>query len=230
MREGCRGGTERGDGKRGRPPALTAHLLLQALAEAPQLLLADPAGGPQEAGDERGRRGDLGPHVRPGPAASAARPGPRGRGRLRATAARRGRDGAGLLCRPRGGGTGAAARTARHTDSPTHGQRSGAPAGRTDSRTHGQPAPPGSARGHRPDAAPPLRPARRSFSPTELTGATRGRAPGPARRCPHRQPGPAAAPLILPQLHRPRYSGQTAPSPCLVPFPSLFSGRNTSTD
>lgn len=140
---GC--GRGAGHGKRGYLPALTVHRLLQALAEAPQLLLADPAGGPQEAGDERGRRGDLGPHVLPGPAASAARPGLRGRGRLRATAARRGRDGAGLLCWRRGW-SGADART----DSPRHGQpeartarpagqRSVAPAGR------GPAAPPGPA-------------------------------------------------------------------------------------
>lgn len=138
------------------------HRLLQALAEAPQLLLADPAGGPQEAGDERGRRGDLGPHVRPGPAASAARPGLRGQGRPRATAARRGRDGAGLLCWRWGW-------------------------------THGRPAPPGSARWHRLDAAPPLRPTRRSLAPTEITGETRGRAHSPALPRP-------AAPLVPPAV------------------------------
>lgn len=55
-------------GERTPPPAtpLTAQRLLQALPEAPQLLLADTAGGPQEAGDERRRRGDLGPHGHPG--------------------------------------------------------------------------------------------------------------------------------------------------------------------
>lgn len=60
-----------------RAAPLTPQRLLQTLPEAPQLLLADTPGGPQEAGDERRRRGDLGPHGRPGRSAPhRRRPGP----------------------------------------------------------------------------------------------------------------------------------------------------------